>query len=296
MSAPTTERAELDRLAIQIAHHEAAYRRGEPEIPDSEFDEMFDRYVELADRLGLGPGERLDAAPGADHTEGFETVEHRVPMLSLEKLSPNRRDSAGAPLPIDAQLAQWYARRKKELELAEDTSLRLLVEPKVDGISVSLLYQKGALVRAVTRGDGRKGDVITKQVARAGAVPTTLKGVREGELEVRGELYWPRSAFDAFNARLAEAGERTLINPRNGCAGLVKRKEPAGLEATGIRSFLYQVPWAADVALPDTQHGVLEWLAGTGADVYLDEIHLAESAESAFSYCESYEARRAGLE
>ncbi|MEQ9079624.1 MAG: NAD-dependent DNA ligase LigA [Sandaracinaceae bacterium] len=290
------QREELAKLAAQIQHHEAAYRRGEPEIPDSEFDEMFDRYVELADALGVKPEERLDTAPGADHTEGFETVEHRVAMLSLEKLSPNRKDSKGEPIPIQEQLEQWYARRLKELELPEDASLRLLVEPKIDGVSVSLLYQDGRLARAVTRGDGKTGDVITRQVEQARAVPSRLKGVSKGEIEVRGELYWPRPKFDAFNAKLDAAGERTLINPRNGTAGMIKRKEPEGLEHTGITSFLYQVPWVKGIELPDTQHGVLEWLAGTGANVYTDEIHVATDAEDAFRYCEAYGERREGLE
>lgn len=292
----TARRAELEQLAAQIAHHEAAYRAGEPEIPDSEFDELFDRYQELADALGLAPEERIDSAPGADHTEGFETVEHRVAMLSLEKLSPNRRDSKGEPIPIDEQLQQWYARRLKELELPEDAELRLLVEPKIDGVSVSLLYRDGKLERAVTRGDGKTGDVITRQVERAGAVPSKLKGVSKGEIEVRGELYWPRARFDAFNAKLAKAGERTLINPRNGTAGMIKRKEPEGLEHTGITSFLYQVPWVEGLELPDTQHGVLEWLAGAGAHVYVDEIHVAKSAKDAFDYCEAYGARRLELD
>lgn len=288
-------RAELESLAAQITYHEAAYRRGEPEIPDSEFDEIFDRYVELADTLGLSRGERLDAAPGADHTDGFETVEHREPMLSLEKLTPNRKDSQGNPVPIDEQLAQWFVRRQKELELPPGAPLRLLVEPKVDGISVSLLYENGALARAVTRGDGKSGDVITRQVKQSGAVPERLDGVTTGVLEIRGELYWPTPAFEAFNARLAKAGERPLINPRNGCAGLMKRKEPEGLEHAGIRSFLYQVPWVEGVEVADTQSGVLAWLAARGAEVYLDEIHLASDAASAFAYCEGYQSRRGQL-
>ncbi len=288
-------REELDQLAQQIEYHEAAYRRGEPEIPDSEFDELFDRYVELADVLGLAAGERLDTAPGADHTEGFETVEHRQPMLSLEKLTPNRKDSKGEPVPLPEQLGQWYARRREELELPSDTPLPLLVEPKVDGISVSLVYRDGALVQAVTRGDGKRGDVITRQVQAAGAVPARLHGVRGGELEIRGELYWPTPAFHAYNAKLAEAGERTLINPRNGCAGLMKRKEPEGLDATGIRAFLYQVPWVEGVSIPDTQHEVLAWLAARGAGVYLDEVKLAADAEEAFAYCEGYGERRSEL-
>ncbi|HEY8431097.1 MAG TPA: NAD-dependent DNA ligase LigA [Sandaracinaceae bacterium] len=288
-------REELEQLAAQIRYHEAAYRRGEPEIPDSEFDELFDRYVELADRLGLPPEERIDAAPGAEHTEGFETVEHRVPMLSLEKLTPNRKDSRGEPIPLEEQLEQWYERRRAELELDRGAPLPLVVEPKVDGVSVSLIYRDGALVRAVTRGDGRKGDVITRQVLAARAVPERLRGIDAGEIEIRGELYWPTPAFTAYNETLKARGERTLINPRNGCAGMVKRKEPEGLEETGIRSFLYQIPWSEGVRVPDTQHGVIEWLAERGAEVYLEEIAVVPNAKAAFEHCERYGARRAEL-
>ncbi len=285
-------RAELDAVTAQVRYHEAAYRRGEPEIPDSEFDELFARYGELADQLELSPSDRLDAAPGADHTDGFETVEHREPMLSLEKLSPNRKDSHGAPIAIREQLEQWFARRLKELELEPDATLPLLVEPKIDGISVSLIYEAGALVRAVTRGDGKRGDVITKQVRQSGAVPERLASVDAGVLEVRGELYWPTRRFEAYNAKLERAGERRIINPRNGCAGLMKRKEPEGIEEAGIESFLYQVPWSSGITLPDTQSGVLRWLAERGANVYLDEIALVSGPREAFEYCEAYGPRR----
>lgn len=288
-------RRELDELAQQIRHHEAAYRRGEPEIPDSEFDAMFDRYGELADALGLAPEERVDSKPGEDHTEGFETVEHRVPMLSLEKLTPNRKDSKGAPIPLEEQLEQWYARRRAELELRAGAKLPLVVEPKIDGVSVSLLYQGGKLARAVTRGNGRKGDVITRQVLAARAVPERLRGVSEGELEIRGELYWPTAAFVAYNAKLEAAGERTLINPRNGTAGMIKRKEPEGLEETGIRSFLYQIPWVEGLKIPATQHEVIDWLGERGAEVYAEEVYVAEDAGDAYAYCERYGERRASL-
>ena len=110
---------ELEQLAGQIRHHEAAYRAGVPEITDGGFDELVERYRELADSLGIDASERIDAQPGQDHTVGFETVEHRVPMLSLEKLSPNRRDSAGEPMPIADQLSAWCRRRRKELEVEE---------------------------------------------------------------------------------------------------------------------------------------------------------------------------------
>ncbi|WP_083458428.1 NAD-dependent DNA ligase LigA [Sandaracinus amylolyticus] len=289
-------RIELEELATQIRYHEKIYREGRPEIPDAAFDDMVDRYSELADALKVPAAERLDAAPGAEqHTEGFQEVEHRVPMLSLEKLTPNRKDSKGEAMPIAEQLAQWVERRRKDLELATGAPLPLFVEPKIDGISVSLLYEHGKLVRAVTRGDGRKGDDITKQVKQARAVPAKIDGPK-GSLEVRGELYWPRARFDAYNAKLKEAGEETIANPRNGCAGMIKRKEVEGLESVGITSFLYQVPWAEGVTLPSTQSGVLKWLSEMGAPVYLDLVRVLGDAESVLAYCAEFGGRRGTLE
>jgi DNA ligase (NAD+) len=295
LDASAAPRPEDDLAALekQLAYHEKAYRAGAPEILDSEFDDMFDRYQALADELGVAPEDRFDRAPGADHTEGFAQVEHLVPMLSLEKLSPNRRDSKGEPMPIVEQLTSWYDRRRKELEV--DGALPLLVEPKIDGISVSLRFVDGKLARAVTRGDGRRGDDITRQVRASGSIPEKLRRAK-GEIEIRGELYWPNGAFERYNARLEALGERRIVNPRNGCAGLMKRKEPEGIEEAGIRSFLYQVPWYREVLLPDRQSAILEWLAGEGCDVYLDEIHLTDDALSAFAYCEGYQARRGQLE
>ena len=288
-------RRELDELAKQFEHHEALYRAGKPEISDAAFDEIADRYAELADALGLTEDERVDGKPGVDHTEGFAEVVHRVPMLSLEKLTPNKRDNRGDPVPISEQLGQWIARRRSDLELAEGEILALFVEPKIDGIGVSLVYERGRLARAVTRGDGKKGDDITRQVLRARAVPATLRGV-SGALEIRGELYWPRPAFDAWNAKLEAAGEEKIANPRNGCAGMAKRKDPEGLEDVGITSFLYSVPWSEGVALPRRQSELLHFLADAGAHVYLEHVTVASDAAGVLAHCESYTARRGTLE
>ncbi len=297
--ATATESDERERellaIAEQLERHEALYRKGTPEITDAAFDELEARYAALAEELGVPERARLDLRVADEHTEGFETVEHAVPMLSLEKLSPSRRDSQGRPVPAFGQLESWYLRRRKELELRDGDTLDLVVEPKVDGVSISLLYEHGSLVRAVTRGDGRRGDDVTKQVRRARAVAEKLRGVKKGRLEVRGELYWPTAAFAAYNARLDAAEGRTLINPRNGCAGLIKRKDPAGLEDTGIRSFVYQVPRAEGVALPDTQLGVLEFLDDAGAEVYLGEVLRTGSARAAFEHCEAFTDRRGQL-
>src|SRR6188768_4075138 len=97
------ERDELSLLAEEIGHHERIYREGSPELPDAAFDDLLERYEALADQLGVPAEERVTARPGADHTEGFQTVEHRFPMLSLEKLSPARRDNKGAAVPLSEQ-------------------------------------------------------------------------------------------------------------------------------------------------------------------------------------------------
>ena len=287
-------RKELDELARQIEYHEKAYREGKPEIPDALFDELFDRYTQLAEEIDLPEALRIDKTPGADHTDGFVQIKHRVPMLSLEKLSSNRKDSHGESMPIEKQLSVWFERRRKDLSLSEPQRLPLLVEPKIDGISVSLFYVQGKLKRALTRGDGRKGDDITRQVRQAQAVPEVLDESK-GTLEVRGELYWPTDRFLAYNEKLEQAGERRIINPRNGCAGLMKRKEPQGIEEAGISSFLYQIPWFEGFALPETQHGILQWLQARGANVYLEETYLANDHRDALDYCEGYHSRRLEL-
>lgn len=286
---------ELKKLEAQIRHHEDLYRKGTPEITDAIFDDLVDRYSELADALGVTDELRPDRKPGDDHTEGFAQVEHLVPMLSLEKLTPNRRDKVGAAVPMAEQLSQWVERRRRDLELVDSVALNLVVEPKIDGISVSLLYESGKLRRAVTRGDGRKGDDITKQIQSARAVPLELRSAR-GKLEVRGELYWPRPDFDRYNQQQRAAGLETIANPRNGCAGMVKRKEVAGLEAVGIKSFLYGVPWVEGITLPDTQSGILRWLEENGAPVYNELIVVAGDAERAIAACEAFGQRRSQLQ
>lgn len=286
--------AELDQLTHQIKHHEAAYRQGEAEISDASFDELVARYTQVADALDLPIEHRLDLQVGSDLTEGFETVAHRHPMQSLEKLSPNRRDSKGEPITIETQLQNWVDRRRNDLGVAEEAPLELIVEPKIDGISASLIYERGVLTRAVTRGDGKRGDVITEQVLAAGAAPAKL-AFNAGSLEIRGEIYWPREAFEANNHALEASGERLIQNPRNGCAGLMKRKDPMGLGGFGIRSFLYQIAWHEGLEVPDSQSSILEWLSELGADVYLGEVLTSSDVDQVFSYCEQYVEKRSEL-
>lgn len=285
---------DLTALAEQLRYHDQRYYgQAEPDISDAAYDDLRARYDQLADELGLSEAERYTAGVGDDRTAGFASVTHRQPMLSLEKLTPNRRDSAGQPVPIEQQCLDWYSGLQRSLERDD---IALLVEPKIDGISVSLRYDDGALTLAATRGNGREGDDITAQVRAAQCVPETLAGVTSGSLEIRGEIYLPHPAFHALNASLEADGKKPMVNPRNGCAGLMKRKDPSGLGDIGIRAFLYQIAEADGVTIPESQRERLSWLASCGANVYLDEITLVTDAAAAFAYCEAYSARRAELD
>lgn len=268
------ERAELE-VALRY-HDDRYYRQAEPEIPDSVYDEMRDRYDTLCDQAGVPVEQRYTRAPGSDLTGDLATVTHRVPMLSLQKAATDADSGA------DAKLERWYNEQLVR-QLGADAAPALSCEPKIDGISVSLLYEQGRLVRAATRGDGVTGELITAQVAASGAVPTSVPH-KTGSFEVRGELYLPKTAFIALNQAFAAADKKLLVNPRNGCAGIIKRKDPNEVAGKGVQAFLYHVPWADGIDLPRSQSAVLAWLAAQGLPVNPRSRQVSTIAE-AIQYC-----------
>jgi DNA ligase (NAD+) len=276
--------SELERLGADLkAHNERYYRQAAPTISDAEYDALRDRYEALADVLGIPAADRISQHVGDDRSPGFVSVRHRVPMLSLEKASPS---AEGGP---QSQVLTWAGRIRRALELAEGAPLPLTVEPKIDGMSVSLLYVDGRLTQATSRGDGVSGDVITAQVLASGAVPAVIAAT--GSFEVRGELVLPHAAFDALNANLAQRGEKILANPRNACAGLMKRKDPATLNGLGVQAFLYHVPWAEGIALPESQQDVVAWLKALNLPInpYLRRV---ENEAAACAVCTAFTAQR----
>lgn len=301
---PTDPRiADLARLRADLERHDRLYyAKAAPEISDSEYDDLKDRYERLADDLDIPAEERHQKTPGSDHSEGFQTVRHDLPMLSLEKANTEAdafvvpgEDVPIARLPTDrdarkrtswGKLESWERARRKDLDLADDAPLALVLEPKIDGMSVSLIYEGGKLVRAATRGDGVEGDVITAQVEASGAVPVTV--TETARFEVRGELYLPRAAFDALNRALVAAGDKALVNPRNGCAGLMKRKDAASLTGLGVRSFLYFVPPGLHrMALPASQYERLAWLTQQGFQVHPGSVRV-DGMAAAYERCLAY--------
>lgn len=275
------DRQALQQLADQLRYHdERYYGKADPEISDQDYDALRRRYDELADELGLSEAQRYTKGVGDDHVEGFQTVEHVVPMLSLEKVYER----------ADLQTFADALHRA----LGADLPLEFVVEPKIDGMSVALWYDQGRLQRALTRGNGRQGDDITAQVIESGCAPTRL-AISEGFIEVRGELYLPRPAFVALNERFAAAGEKQLINPRNACAGLMKRKNAHEVQGLGIRSFLYHIARCEGIDLPTTQSQRLQWLQKQGFAVHPDTVQLT-GVEAVYAHCRAYVERRAELD
>lgn len=287
---------ELARLAAELqAHDERYYRHSAPTISDAEYDALRARYEMLADAEGLVLDERYGQQPGDDRVEGFRRVTHRVPMLSLEKAAtwPDAFIGGADPKPEDipkenikayalGQLEQWQRRTAKAIDLPEESQLLLTVEPKIDGISVSLLYEDGRLSLAVTRGNGVQGDDITAQVRAAQAAPETVSAT--GRFEVRGELYLPRAAFEAQNGKLIAAGEAPMVNPRNGCSGMMKRKDFSTLSGVGVKSFLYHIAWSEGCSLPRSQWERMTWLRERGFQVH-EGIKRVEGVLAAYRHC-----------
>ena len=219
--------AEIAALREELNYHRHRYFvLDDPEIADAEYDALFDRLAELEGAhpdlvTPDSPTMRVGAAPSTQ----FAEVRHDTPMLSLDKCTST------------AELAAWEERCRRLLEA--DDELSYFCEPKIDGVAVSLLYNDGALVRAATRGDGESGEDITANVRTIGAVPLRLTGDAPSSLEVRGEVYMPISRFLEFNRRAQEAGERTIVNPRNGAAGSLRQLDPAVTATRPLSMFCY---------------------------------------------------------
>ena len=198
-------RDQILRLRAAIQRHEELYRKKHaPEISDFEFDQLVDRLADLEREFPMFAGP--DLGIGDDKSEGFQQADHKAPMLSLD----NTYD--------EADFRAFGDRLYKALG---GTGLEFIVEPKVDGVAVSLTFEKGQFVRAVTRGNGTRGDDVTANVSLIREIPRTLKGAPD-LLEVRGEIYMALAEFQRLNQLREAEGEPLYANPRNLAAGTVK--------------------------------------------------------------------------
>ena len=248
---------ELMRLAKAIAHHNRRYHAEDaPEISDAEYDALVRRNAELEaafphlirpDSPSRQVGHEVAASPLAK-------VTHEVRMMSL--------DNAFA----DEDVADFVARVRRFLALPEDASVAMTAEDKIDGLSCSLRYEQGRLVRAATRGDGQVGEDVTPNVATITDIPQVLNGTVPDVFEVRGEVYMAKADFVALNAAQEARGDKVFANPRNAAAGSLRQKDPSVTAARPLRFLAHG--WGAASAVPGTtQHEVMAAIADWGVPV-----------------------------
>ncbi|WP_404422025.1 NAD-dependent DNA ligase LigA [Thalassospira australica] len=232
--------------------NEAYYVNDEPLVPDAEYDALFNRLIELEARYPTlkknSPTQEVGAAPA----EGFAKVKHARPMLSLGNAF-SRED-----------IVDFLARVRRFLNLGAHSPVEIVAEPKIDGLSLSLRYEKRKLVRAATRGDGTEGEDVTANVAHIGDIPKTLPDdAPEEVVEIRGEVYMARSDFHKLNATQAENSGKTFANPRNAAAGSLRQLDPTISAKRPLRFFAYSYGELSE-SLAKTHWDFIEKIKGWG--------------------------------
>ncbi len=279
---PDAVSARVDELRALIKHYDAQYYlENASEIPDATYDALKDELFALEERYPAlveagSPTQTVGIAPSGP----FAPVTHGTPMMSLDKVTTLE------------EILAWGSRLQRLL--APEDGSPFVCEPKIDGLSISLTFERGRLVRAATRGDGRVGEDVTPNVRTVAAIPGAL-ALPAGEipeiLEIRGEVYFPVLAFEELNRRQAAAGLRPFSNPRNAAAGSLRQKDPAVTAGRALGAFFYQVDGVAGIP---TQSSCLDLLRRAGLPVN-PETKVVADLEAVFAYCRDLESRRHGL-
>ena len=220
----------IEELRDLIRHHEERYYvHSDPEISDEEFDRLLHELERLETEhpdlvTADSPTQRVAGRP----VEGFATVEHVAPMLSL--------DNAYS----DDELRAFDERVRKGAGLGAE-AVRYVAELKIDGLSIALTFGDGRLLVGATRGDGARGEDVTANVRTIRSIPLRLRGGPAGRIEVRGEVFVPRAAFERTNRGREESGEPLFANPRNAAAGTMRNLDPALVAKRGLSAYVYQL-------------------------------------------------------
>jgi DNA ligase (NAD+) len=247
-------KAEHARLEADIAADDRRYYQDDaPSVSDAEYDRLRQRYSAIETRFPqLRTAASLTQRVGAAPSARFAKVRHAVPMLSL--------DNAFA----EDDVRDFVGRIRRFLRLSDDEEIAFSAEPKIDGLSMSLRYERGTLVTGATRGDGNEGEDVTANIRTLADVPQRLKGSGIPAIcEVRGEVYMTKHAFLALNKRQAETGGQIFANPRNSAAGSLRQKDPAITALRPLGFFAYA--WGAMSEMPaDAQSGMIKWFEACG--------------------------------
>ena len=275
-------RAEHARLGAEIAGHDRRYHGEDaPTISDAEYDALRRRYSALEEAYPeLADAQSLNRKVGAAPSKEFAKVRHVVPMLSLGNVF------------IDEEVEEFCARVRRFLGLGDDAPLAFTAEPKIDGLSCSLRYERGKLVQAATRGDGYEGEDVTANALTIAAIPKTLHDAPD-VIEARGEVYMAHDDFAALNERQQAAGKPQFANPRNAAAGSLRQLDA---RITGERSLKFFAYAWGELSAPiaATQKGAIEAFERFGLPVN-PLTRLCRSAAEMLAHYRAIEAQRATL-
>jgi len=273
-------RERIDRLRSELERHNRLYyEHAAPEISDQEFDALLRELQDLEDKHPeLATEDSPTRRVGGKPLEEFAPAKHLAPMQSL--------DNTYSP----EELREFVARIRK---LAEGRAIHFTIEPKVDGVAISLLYENGRLVRAATRGDGVTGDDVTQNILTISNIPHRLKGHAPAKVEIRGEVYLPKSVFAALNAGRDEEGLPAFANPRNAAAGSIKQLDPAITASRKLATVFYGTG-AWEGKQPATSREMLHCLEKWGLPIS-EKILEADSEESVIAEVEELGRLRHGF-
>jgi len=283
--APAKAAKRAEQLRKKIAKHDRKYYvLDDPEISDTDYDDLLRelREIEEANPDLVTPDSPTQRVGGAPLSK-FEPVEHVEPMLSLG----NARN--------EDELRAWAARIERQLERLdiEGSEIQYVVEPKVDGLAISLTYEDGVLTHGATRGDGRIGEGVTQNLRTIKAIPLKIDDAPE-LIEVRGEVYLPIADFAKLNEQRAEAGEATFANPRNSAAGSLRQLDPQITASRPLSMWTYGIG-ARSGWEPESHSEMLDWLRKRGFKVNKDiEIH--KGVDEVAVRCQWWEDNRESLD
>jgi DNA ligase (NAD+) len=278
MPDPAKRVVEL-RRRLDDANHRY-YMLDDPAIPDADYDRLM-RELEALEaahpelRDPNSPTVRVGNAPSGK----FAEVRHAVPMLSLGNAFS------------EAEVGEFVARIERE---TGDAQPMFSVEPKLDGLAISLRYELGAFIRGATRGDGSTGEDVSANLRTIRTVPLKLRGEPPAVIEVRGEVYMPKAAFERYNAWAREQGVKTLANPRNGAAGSLRQLDPRITAQRPLAFYAYALGEVEGATLPPTHSQTLAWLRELGFPVS-PEVDVACGTEGLLEYFRRIGARRNDL-
>jgi DNA ligase (NAD+) len=278
---PSKPAARVDDLRRQLddANHRY-YMLDDPAIPDADYDRLM-RELEALEaahpelRDPNSPTVRVGNVPSGK----FAEVRHAVPMLSLGNAFS------------EAEVGEFVARIERE---TGDAQPMFSVEPKLDGLAISLRYEHGAFVRGATRGDGSTGEDVSANLRTIRTVPLKLRGKPPAVIEVRGEVYMPKAAFERYNAWAREQGAKPLANPRNGAAGSLRQLDPRITAQRPLAFYAYALGEVEGATLPPTHSQTLAWLRELGFPVSPD-VDVACGSEGLLQYFQRIGARRNDL-